>query len=225
MKNNIEIHNILCNILHDLRDKNYMIIRYSGFDHLRPGNDIDILCDKKSDVSRVIISVLNRLISRRDKIRLCENNCTHIDIIRDEEIFLRFDLIDNFNSFKKFTIRESFAKEALIRRISSTHTFNGIEYSIFHASENDDLIIRLLDFMEHYSDRRDKIKHYEYILNVLFKDPAKANFLKTLGEIVVMPSIILQHGYLFPPKYSVRKHFSLQLSKIKLFAKKLSKRG
>lgn len=202
-----------------------MIIRYSGFDHLRPGNDIDILCDKKSDVSRVIISALNGLISQRDRIRICANDCIHIDIIRGEEIYLRFDLIDNFNSFKKITIRESFAKEALIRRISSKHTFNDIDYFIFHASESDDLVIRFLDFIEHYSDRPDKIKHYDYILHVLSKDPAKANFLKTLGEIVVMPDIVLQHGYLFPPKYSVRKHLSLQISKVKSLAKRLSKRG
>ena len=63
----------------------------------------------------MINSVLNGLISEREKIRICENDCIHIDIIRDEEIYLRFDLIDNFNSFKKITIRESFAKEALNR--------------------------------------------------------------------------------------------------------------
>ena len=225
MKTNAEMHNIIYNIFYALKDKKYMIIRYSGFDHLRPGNDIDILCDKKSDVSRVIISVFNRLISRRDRIRLCENDCIHIDIIRDEKIYLRFDLIDNFNSFRKITIRESFAKELLNRRASSKHTFNGIEYSIFHIGEDDDLVIRFLEFVEHYDDCPEKIKHYDYILHVLSKDPGKAHFVKTLGEIVVTPAIVLQHGYLFPPKYSIRKHLSLQISKIKSLAKKLYKRG
>jgi len=221
VKTNTEIHNIIDSVFFALKDKKYMIIKYSGFDHLRPGDDIDILCDKKGDISRVVISVLNGLISERDRIRICENDCIHIDIIRDDEIYLRFDLIGNFNSFKKITIRESFAKEALNRRVSSEHTFSGIKYPIFHSNEDDDLIIRFLEFVENYDDRPDKIKHYDYILHVLSKDPAKAHFLKTLGEIVVTPAIVLQHGYLFPPKYSIRKHLSLQISKVKSIAKKI----
>lgn len=225
MKTNTEIHNIINDVFYALKDKKYMVIKYSGFDHLRPGNDIDILCNKKSDVSKVINSVLNGLISEREKIRICENDCIHIDIIRDEEIYFRFDLIDNFNSFKKITIRESYTEESLNRRVSSEHTFNGIKYPIFYSREDDDLVIRFLDFVENYNDRPDKIKHYDYIMDIISKDPAKARFLKTLGEIVEMPSIVLRHGYLFPPKYSIRKHFSFQISKVKSLAKKLSKRG
>jgi len=225
VKSNAEMHNLIDSVFFALQDKKCMIVKYSGFDHLRPGNDIDILCDKKSDVSKVINSVLNGLISQRDRIRICENDCIHIDIIRDEEIYLRFDLIDNFNSFKKITIRESYAEESLNRRVRSEHTFNGIKYPMFYSREDDDLVIRFLEFVENYNDRPDKIKHYDYIMDIISKDSAKACFLKTLGEIVEMPSIVLRHGYLFPPKYSIRKHLSLQISKVKSLTKKLFKRS
>jgi len=209
------IHTIINNIFYCLKDQKYAIIRFSGFSHIAPGDDIDILCSNKHKISRLIISNLRQLVEQGYEIHITEKNHIHIDIIENEKIYLRFDLIDNFDSFRKITIHSSFAQDLLNRRVCVENKFNGKSYPIFIAKEEDDLVVRYLEFLENYDDRPDKIKHYDFILNALAEDHTKASFLKILGEIVVEPTVVVKHGYLITEYCTIRKCFRLLLSRLK----------
>ncbi|MCK4797122.1 MAG: hypothetical protein KAT05_07055 [Spirochaetes bacterium] len=214
MKKNNELFNIVNSVFLNLRNKNYMIIKYSRFDNLSCGCDVDVLCEKKIDIAHAIISTLKLLIKEDDKIEIHENSHLNVDVIRNCKIYIRFDLIDNFNVFHKITVNEVFAKESLERKVSSMHLFRGEEYPVFHGSEEDDLIIRFLDFVENYKDRPLKIKHFDFIVERILENPKRSFFLKKLGEIIVMPALIIRHDYLFPPKYSLRRFFALQFERV-----------
>ena len=212
-----DLHTIISNVFYCLKDQKYAIIKFSGFIHIAPGNDIDILCNNKHKISRLIISNLRQLVEQGYEIHITEKDYIHIDIIENGKIYLRFDLTDNFDSVRKITIHRSFVQDLLNRRVCVENKFNGKSYPIFIAKEEDDLVVRYVEFLEHYNNRPDKIKHYDFILNVLAEDNTKANFLKILGEIIVNPVVVVKHGYLITEYSSIRKCFRLLLSRVKSF--------
>ena len=210
-----DIHTIISNVFYCLKDQKYAIIKFSGFSHIASGDDIDILCNNKHKISRLIISNLRELVEQGNEIRVTEKDHIHIDIIKNEKIYLRFDLTDNFDSFRKITIHRSFAKDLLNRIVCVENKFNGKPYPVFIAKEEYDLVVRYLEFLEHYDDRPDKIKHYDFILNVLSENHTKASFLKILGEIIVEPAVVVKHGYLITEYCLIRKYLRLLFSRVK----------
>ncbi len=127
---NTTITAIISSVFDCLRDQKYAVIKFSGLGHILPGNDIDIVCHDKYEVSRLIVSELSKLTEQGHEIHVTGKRHVHVDAVEGGEIFLRFDLIDDFSFLKKITVCSTFAQDLLDRRITQADFFQGDSYFI-----------------------------------------------------------------------------------------------
>lgn len=85
-------------ILDSIKSANYVILR-SGEDLLSPreGSDIDILSEDVSRLITLLISYLRKEYATNGYVirKTIDNNHTHIDILKEDVLILRFDIVDN----------------------------------------------------------------------------------------------------------------------------------
>ncbi|MBI5388565.1 MAG: FkbM family methyltransferase [Verrucomicrobia bacterium] len=152
----------------DLRDfflgpQDYAILRLSeNFPNYADYSDIDILCGNPLTFLRHILAVGEAYEARGYTIRVEPLGCQlHVDFYPPgaTRLSLRFDLIDNFTEFHKFTVTPEYAAEVLARRKRVER--GGV--SVFVPQEVDDLALRILEFVEHDPERPSKRKHLDYV--------------------------------------------------------------
>jgi len=163
----LDIYELFDNIF----EEEYCIIRPSVYNingTYEKGSDIDILCRDREELGNKIESCIRgncpykRFISPLEKL--------HIDIYDFDNVFeLKFDIMDNFSSYKNVIIKDSF-----MDRILRLREFNGF---VFIPNVYDDIILRLIEFYEHPN----KEKHILYVNNKL-KDLDKNLFNSLLEE-------------------------------------------
>lgn len=184
-----QIAQLMASLFSDLRKHKYVALRFEGISSLQPGEDIDIVCLDKNSLKRKILSALRGNIPAPYYIDVKEGFHVHVDIMRGNVVYLRFDLTDNFDSFKKISVRNFYIKEIIRRSHKAEYSSGETVYSVNICCEEDDLVLRYVEFLEHYEDRPKKIKHYEYVMAKIKEDHNNAQYLKILGQIL-KPSVI-----------------------------------
>jgi len=150
-------------IFSDLENQYYVIIKLnSTFPNFTKGSDIDIFCFDIENMVTNILYNLNKLV-KDYKIKLTKKNETHfyIDILeKNGDIYFRFDLYSALPKYDNLNIKESFfyacVYESQKKKID--------DYFIKVVSDENEAILRYIEYHEWYSSRPDKIKHIDYIL-------------------------------------------------------------
>ena len=150
----------LIQILHHV--ENYVLLKkWDDFPAFLPGSDVDLLvADLYESSKKLQLFLLPKLDGEEWYLQVKEGRGKiHIDIIHEDNIFLRFDLTDSFN-FRKFSISPAFKFKVFLDRINESCR----ESKIWVPSEEDNLLIRYFEYLEWFELNPSKIKHLNYIL-------------------------------------------------------------
>jgi len=124
-------------------------------------SDLDILCINRD---QIIEYTLNFLSGCRDvgvTVSYPESGMhAHVDVYRGpytpgKSLDFKFDFIDSFSLYKKNIVSECFAKLVLDNRV----LVNGV----FVPSVPYEMVIRMLEYLEYFDKRPDKIKHLKWV--------------------------------------------------------------
>jgi hypothetical protein len=144
--------------------KDYVLIKRSEeFPDYTTGSDIDLLVMDCTEAIRAIHSYYNSNFGEFGELRVTENkDYLHADLLFNDALDIRIDLIDNFNYYTKFSVRQSFLIKIFRDRLKQTFN-DGV---CFVPSPEDDLTIRYFEYLEYFENRPDKVKHLDYICSI-----------------------------------------------------------
>ena len=134
--------------------ENYCILKFDPkkFPEYKTNSDIDILCKDKYLTGNCIEEILNEA-GIKLKRYIASNNNLQIDVIKGNQLDIKFDITDDLSCFSKIKIKKDLVKSILE---------NKIKYKSFFVPElKYDLAIRLLEYFE-YKNNPTKIKHLLY---------------------------------------------------------------
>lgn len=151
---------LILEVFKNLEEECYAIIKKpSEFPNIAEGSDLDIFCFNIEKVIKNILEVVNNY-DYKIIIQKQTTNHIYIDLLKNGDIFLRFDLYSNLPIYKNILVKESFfyavVKEYEILEI------NNIKVKI--ANKENEAILRYIEFNEWFAQRGDKIKHIDFIL-------------------------------------------------------------
>ncbi len=176
-------------LFNSLTTENYCLVKISKiFPLYNIGSDLDIYCINIKELTNQITQFLNENIIE-EKLIIVEkkHNQTYIDLFIDEELNLRFDLYDALPEYRNILLKPCFFSSVIEKSV-----YLEIEKtSIKVPCKAHDCMIRYLEYHEWFSERPDKIKHIEYILDFLEKDSIKKqNFFELLHYYIEIPKPI-----------------------------------
>src|SRR3989338_2001993 len=152
----------LISILQVLGDDYVLLKKNVDFPLFVPGSDIDILVVDRFIASRSLCQYLQENLSLEDTFVHIQEEAQHlfVDVIRDNKLWIRIDLIDQFGYFRRFSVQESLKIQLFRSKISLS-----VDCArIFVPSNEFDILMRYMEYLEWFEIRPDKIKHLEYIL-------------------------------------------------------------
>jgi len=152
----------LIHLLSEIDD--YILIKKSDeFPNYNPGSDVDILVMDKNFAINKTIEYYESSFVELLELRVSDNEFhSHIDFLFNGEIDIRIDLIDNFDFYTKFSVKNSF----FIKLFKDSQTIHIDDFSLKVPSAEDDLTIRYFEYLEYYDRYYNKIKHLDYICDV-----------------------------------------------------------
>ena len=146
----------------------YVLLRkWDDFPNWLPGSDVDILAlDYHESLKHLQVYLSELLDGQNNYLRISESPThIHADIMHEEKILLRFDLMNDF-FFPNFEIMPSYKTYVFMNRIQKE-----IEGNLIYLPEQaDDLLIRYFEYIAFFEQRPDKLKHLDYILACNDKD-------------------------------------------------------
>lgn len=173
-------------LFHNLRNESYALVKCPAhFPFMNAGADLDFFCRDINRVSNIIIDSLEQSLTENDKIAVKKkNNKIHLDLIRQSEIILRFDLMGSYENYKNIKLKSSFFEVVLDK--SQNLSQNGVEVKV--PSLLDECIIRYIEYLEFFAKVPDKLKHVDYILQNLKSVEEKNIFFDRLHYFVEIPN-------------------------------------
>jgi len=139
--------------------ENYCIVKRSdSFPNYKSYSDIDILCSNKEYLLERTLLFLSEYKHLSPKVNFLVNGYQlHIDVFNSNSdlLDLKFDIFDSVKIFQKVRVKEDFKDYCL-----GTKVHDGIS---FIPSLNCEMVIRMLDYRENISLRKDKIKHLHFV--------------------------------------------------------------
>lgn len=164
----------------------YCVIKLDPyFPSYKKGQDIDILCRDIHEMSSYVLSFLSSYIKNQDSIEVNKlKKSIHIDLICDDTIHFRFDLIQELYGYKSLSLKKSFTDVV----IESSMEKNVKDFIIRVPNQVDDSILRYIEYIEYISERPDKIKHVHHILSRLKNNSINENlFYDRFHHFVSIP--------------------------------------
>ena len=148
-------------IFKKLEIKSYAIIKLpENFPNYDIGSDLDIFCYDVQDISKTILTNVQKYISKDINIEITDKTTqVYIDVIKDNKIHFRFDLYGALPIYKNIAIKEAFFSSI----IENAKDKKIDEVTIKIPCDIDENILRYIEYQEWYAERPDKIKHIEYI--------------------------------------------------------------
>ena len=148
-----------------IKNEDYCVLKFDGNLNYLPGSDLDILTSDISYLTDKIFSFLNRYLNINSEIKFLILTSDHyqIDFFKGDILELRFDLYQSLSFYKKVRVKEFFIYDVIYNFDLELITFDNKIAKIKKPNKLNDLIIRYLEFIEYYSIREDKIKHFEYV--------------------------------------------------------------
>jgi len=139
----------------------YTVIKLSpNFPSYDQGGDIDIFCRDIEGFSKKVLAFLGNYVDQNYTIRVQKKlNKTQIDLLNGKEIHFRFDLIGAQPEYKNILVKPSFFD--IVIENAEQRTVE--DFSIKVPKLEDEVILRYLEYNEYFADRPNKIKHTDYI--------------------------------------------------------------
>ena len=135
--------------------EDYVVVKYSGLDY-SPGSDIDIFAKDINELAKSILGVSNKY----DFVVYVDTTPNHIyiDFHRNGKLHFRFDIHGSLPIYTKFSVKPELFTDAIA----------GAEKDgpVYVPSQEQDLLIRFLEYAEWIDRRPDKVKHLHYIQSV-----------------------------------------------------------
>lgn len=158
-----------------------------------PGSDLDIFCYDKEAFGRQVLAFANPYVERAGcEVRVRDSastNQTHIDLLWDGNLELRFDLYGEFPAYRRCNINPALFLSVIEHAESREVKIEGASLSIQVPGAVDDLLLRYIEYIEYYEERPDKVRHLEYILAVVDRLPeARIGFLEKLHRYTSLPT-------------------------------------
>lgn len=182
----IEIN--LSEIFNAIKNEEYCVIKLpTNFPECNIGSDLDFFCLNLENFSSIILSKLQKLINDDLTIKVTKNELhIYIDLITNNSIYFRFDLYGSLPIYKKVQIKEAYFSSVIENSIYQYFIESKINIKV--PSDIDEAILRYIEFNEWYSERPDKIKHINFIINKINNN-----------EIEVSRMLNKLHYYIFVP--------------------------
>jgi hypothetical protein len=149
-------------ILHSLGDEYILLKRWDNFPAFLPGSDVDILVVDRYLASQKIQKYLNSILDHEEYFLQVTEGTSHIhvDVIHGKDIWIRCDLIDDFDYFTRFSIQNALKIKLFLSREKKV-----IDHQeVYVPSPEFDYLLRYFEYLEYFETRQDKIKHLDYIL-------------------------------------------------------------
>ncbi|MHA1309250.1 MAG: hypothetical protein ACTSQN_18455, partial [Candidatus Heimdallarchaeota archaeon] len=160
----------LNSFLFAVKEQKYVIIKNDDFPNYYKDSNINIFCTDLENLVRLIMAAGNKYAEKGFQIKFCDHgshSCVYFYL--NEQLEFRFNLYNSFDVYTKFHIKPSFFMEILDNRVSERCRFKNKYYSVYVPCKDDELVIRYLEYVEHYKERPDQIKHLKYILREVNK--------------------------------------------------------
>jgi len=143
----------------------YCVIRMSEhFPNYESGSDIDILCENANRIANYLTLNLDNT-----RVVYTKTNKVHVDVLdENDKLDIKFDLMDNFDCYKKTKVYPSF-----IPYILSSLTWEAV-YDVRIPNIHCELALRYLEYVE----KPKKVKHLKYI-----QDNANSNKYKNILSV------------------------------------------
>jgi hypothetical protein len=165
-----------------LEGENYCIIKRGDIEKYKTGSDFDIFCFDLHSFSKKIMIASQKYVKDGYKLKINDSRKCHwhIDLLKDEKIEVRFDLYNSMPSYKRINIKNSLFSSIVENRVLDLVNLNGNSVKIYYPSLVDEIIIKYLDYIEHYKLRPDKVRHLDYVLEKIKKDRDNREFIDKL---------------------------------------------
>lgn len=212
----VEIKNIISlkEIFDSMEYKLYCIIKLpDNFPDYGIGTDLDIFCYDIQDISEHILSHLHQYITNVITIQIHDHKKQiYIDVIENEKIHFRFDLYAELPAYKNIQIKDAFFSSVIEN--SSIKNIGGLKIKV--PCEIDEAILRYIEYHEWYSQRPDKIKHIEYVMDKI--ENKKIDLNKILGKLhyyTELPRVkesrqVSKYGFIRYLKYLINAYKTAQ---------------
>ncbi|EMP95084.1 hypothetical protein VC87395_000270 [Vibrio paracholerae 87395] len=176
-------------ILEKIKSNNFCIVKLPTEVTIKQGSDIDILTLDKDALCESILLNIDLKKTHIVKVNKQED-FTHIDIIENGSVLFRFDLISSLGGYGNVILKPSFFNAILASQKNKTYTIDGLELELPSADLYHEALFRYVEFHEYISERPDKIKHQEFIINELKEntDFSLTRFYELFHYYVDIPS-------------------------------------
>lgn len=209
----MELINIY-NIFEAIENEKYCIVKYKDFDTIEPGSDIDIFSFDVYSASKKIIDAIEKQIFGNKEMKIhvssYETVKCYIDIIKNGKIYLRLDMCGELPEYSRVLVKpglfECCVEKAEIEKIK----VGDKTIPVKKLARDQDLLIRYLEYIEWYERRPDKIKHLNYVLDVLESESDRKRLLNDLHYYTDFPYV----------KYQIKKGKTGVIENIKFILEK-----
>lgn len=144
------------------------------------GSDLDIFTNDLESVSSKILHILNSYIESPEIIVNITDmpGRRHIDVMERNKINIRFDLCTSMPFYEKINIKESYFDVVIENRKIDFSLFKNKDTGVNVTNNQDEFIIRYIEYHEWFESRPDKIKHIDVIKNKYSENEVNENILR-----------------------------------------------
>ncbi len=165
-----------------LENENYCIVKRGDIEKFKIGSDFDIFCFDLNSFSKIIIQSFQKYL--KDGYTLNINDSRedqwHIDLVKDKQIIVRFDLYGGMPDYKNIQVKDALFSSIIENRVVEHIKIDDVDTKIYYPCIVDEIIIKYLEYIEHYKLRPDKVKHLDYVLKQIKTDEDNIKFLDKL---------------------------------------------
>ena len=166
----------------------YALLKSPDWSNLCETNtELDILCQNYVEILQIILSFMNKYIDQADQgyvINIEEKDSGHtkIDMVKGEDLHLRWNLYQSLPKFKKISIRDSLFDVIIERAVICKINRSGNESVEVYVPEFfDDLLLKYIEYQEFYFVQDDRVKNAEYIQALLTTEAMKNTFFDRIS--------------------------------------------
>lgn len=177
------IKDLLTKVFAECDKLDYVVVKLPHeFPNLNVGSDIDVICANRFEFAEIVfVSCVD--FDLRCKV-IDRTGSTYVDLYHENIFLLRFDLISELGMHTNVRLKDTYVTALIygFQKIKVADIELKVPEKIF------ELIFRYVEYLELYSYRPDKIKHLNYIENLITVDPKlQEKFFQTFHNFIEIP--------------------------------------
>jgi hypothetical protein len=203
-------------------DFKYSILKVNpDFPNLPVGSDLDMFVEDLQRAQEHIVATISQVLPSHYNIDIRgSSDQAYVDVLDGDRLIFRFDLWQKFPNFSKVRVKESFFFDVIYT--SQMQNMNGL--SVFVPNPINNLILRYIEFIEWFDERPDKIKHANYISQLIDNETHLSDdFFSKLNRIIQLP--LFEEANVSPKKEEYENRVQYLFKKIRRGTKFLKRNG